>query len=214
MVERRGIVLAGALLALSALLGTGLLSLTHEHAGPFIAANERQRLLASLNAVIPAGSYDNDLLADTVAVTDRELLGSDGPVTVYRARRADRASAVAFRVSAPDGYSGPIDLLVGVSADGVVTGVRVVKHKETPGLGDAIESGRSDWIHGFRGRSRRNPGDARWKVKRDGGDFDQFTGATITPRAVVKAVHKALRFVDARHEQVFDQPRPEVAAGD
>lgn len=210
----RGILLSGALLALSALLGSGLLSLTNSHAEPHIAEQERAHLLASLNAVIPAGSYDNDLLADTLQLHDPELLGEAAPVTVYRARRGGQVRAVAFRISAPDGYGGPIAMLVGVNAAGTVTGVRVLKHQETPGLGDAIESSRSSWIDGFKGRSRHNPGDSGWKVRKDGGEFDQFTGATITPRAVVKAVHKALLFVDRQRARIFDQARPSPAAGE
>ena len=166
--NQRAILMAGALLALSALLGTGLLSLTNNHAAPYIAENERLRLLASLNAVIPPQLYDNNLLTDTIELSDPELLGIDGPVIIYRARMKGEETAVAFRVTAPDGYSRPIDLLVGILADGKLSGVRVISHKETPGLGDAIESGRSDWAKGFIGRSRNNPQDRGWKVKRDG----------------------------------------------
>jgi len=209
----RNILLAGLLLALSALLGTGLLSLTNSHARPYIAENERLRLLDSLNAVIPPDQYDNDPLTDTLQMTDPELLGMDEAVTIYRARRGGEGRAVAFRVRAPGGYSGPIDLLVGVAVDGRLSGVRVISHKETPGLGDAIEVGRSDWITGFTGRSRRNPQDAGWKVKRDGGVFDQFTGATITPRAVVKGVHKALQFYEQRRHQIFVRTPPLKEAG-
>jgi len=212
--NRRAILVAGVLLALSALLGTGLLSLTNDHAVPYIAENERLRLLASLNAVIPPHRYDNDLLADTIELSDPEQLGIDGPVIIYRARMRGEARAVAFRVRAPDGYSGPIDLLVGVCADGKLSGVRVINHKETPGLGDAIEMGRSDWVKSFNGRSRRNPKDKGWKVKRDGGVFDQFTGATITPRAVVKGVHKALQFYDRCRDQIFIQTRPKGEVGE
>lgn len=203
MNSRRSILLAGMLLALSALLGTGLLSLANDHAAPYIAENERLRLLTSLNAVIPPDHYDNDPLADTIELSDPEHLGIEGPVVIYRARMGGEAKAVAFRVRALDGYSGPIDLLVGIYADGRLSGVRVINHKETPGLGDAIETGRSDWVKGFDGRSRRNPKDGNWKVKRDGGVFDQFTGATITPRAVVKGVHGALQFYDLRRERIF-----------
>jgi len=203
--NRRAILMAGMLLALSALLGTGLLSLTNDHAVPYIAENERLRLLATLNSVIPQHRYDNDLLTDIIELRAPEQLGIDDPVNIYRGRMKGEARAVAFRVRAPDGYSGPIDLLVGVYADGRLSGVRVINHKETPGLGDAIEIGRSEWVKSFNGRSRRNPKDKGWKVKRDGGIFDQFTGATITPRAVVKAVHKALKFYDLHRDKIFVQ---------
>jgi electron transport complex protein RnfG len=205
MNNRRSILIAGMLLALSALLGTGLLSLTNNHAAPYIVENERLRLLASLNSVIPQHRYDNDLLTDTIELSDPKLLGLDEPVNIFRARMKGEKSAVAFRVRAPDGYSGPIDLLVGIYADGRLSGVRVISHKETPGLGDAIEIERNPWIMSFNGRSLRNPKDKGWKVKRDGGAFDQFTGATITPRAVVKAVHRALKFYDLHREKLFIQ---------
>lgn len=213
MNSRRNILMAGLLLALSALLGTGLLSLANEHAAPYVAENERLRLLASLNAVIPPDHYDNDLLADTLQLSDPERLGIAGPVTIYRARMGGEARAVAFRVRALDGYSGPIELLVGVNADGKLSGVRVINHKETPGLGDAIEVERSDWVKSFTGRSRRNPKDAGWRVKRDGGVFDQFTGATITPRAVVKGVHQALQFYDLQRARIFVKTPPTQEAG-
>jgi len=205
---------AGALLAVTALLGTALLSGTEWHSAPYIAANQRQTLLDSLQVVIPADSFDNDILSDVTEVSDPALLGMAGPTRVYRARWQGAPRAVAFRIVAPNGYAGPIELLMGVGADGVVSGVRVISHHETPGLGDAIEVRRSDWIHGFTGKSRGNPGEAGWRVQRDGGEFTQFTGATITPRAVVKAVHQGLLFFDRHRRQLFrtDPPRPGGAA--
>jgi electron transport complex protein RnfG len=104
---------------------------------------------------------------------------------------------------APDGYAGTIKLLVGINYDGSIAGVRVVSHKETPGLGDAIEAERSDWILGFNGHSLREPGEERWKVKKDGGIFDQFSGATITPRAIVAAVHNTLSYYQNNREALF-----------
>lgn len=199
---------AGVLLALVTLLGTALLAGTQWHSAPYIAANERQTLLDSLSVVIPADSFDNDILADVTEVSDPELLGMAGTTRVYRARWRGADRAVAFRIVAPDGYSGDIELLMGVRADGVVSGVRVIGHRETPGLGDAIEARRSDWILGFAGRSRTDPGDADWGVKRDGGAFDQFTGATITPRAVVKAVHNGLKFFDRHRARLFKAETP------
>ena len=139
----------------------------------------------------------------TVEVHDPASLGTDQPVTVYRARKDGRPIAVVLTAIAPDGYSGRIKLLIGILFDGTVVGVRVVSHHETPGLGDAIEVERSDWIIRFSGRSLRNPPAEHWKVKRDGGVFDQFTGATITPRAVVNAVHRALVYFSHHQEQLF-----------
>lgn len=214
MGNHRSILKAGLFLASSAFLGTALLSMTNHHAEPYIAENERLRLLASLNAVIPSKLYDNDLLTDTIMLSDPVNLGIDEPVKIYRARKKGRAIAAAFQLRAPDGYSGPIEMLAGILSNGTLSGVRVIKHKETPGLGDAIESGRSDWIKKFTGRSRHNPNDKGWKVKRDGGEFDQFTGATITPRAVVKSVHRALKFFEQHREQILAQKNPDREAGE
>ncbi len=182
------------LLTLFAAVGAGMVALTFEATRARIAENERQALLKKLHAILPEDRYDNDLLADTLQVTDPQFLGTDEPVTVYRARKGGRPVAVLFTVVAPDGYGGPIKLLVGINADGTLAGVRVLSHKETPGLGDAIDEARSDWILGFTGLSLRHPPPEKWKVKKDGGAFDQFTGATITPRAVVKAVFRALQY--------------------
>ncbi|MHA5866058.1 electron transport complex subunit RsxG, partial [Pseudomonas aeruginosa] len=134
----------------------------------------------------------------------------DAPRPAYVARLHGQASAVILQASAPDGYSGAIQLLVGVTAQGRLLGVRVVAHKETPGLGDRIELAKSPWVHGFDGKSLGDPADAGWAVKKDGGTFDQFAGATVTPRAVVRAVHKALRYFDANRERLL---APEEAAG-
>jgi electron transport complex protein RnfG len=153
-------------------------------------------------------AYDNDPLADTVPLYDPELLGSEQPLTAHRVRRAGTTVALLLNVVAPDGYSGPIRLLVAVDSAGRVLGVRVLEHRETPGLGDAIESRRSDWLHGFDGRSLTDPLPDRWEVRRDGGDFDQFTGATVTPRAIVRAVRKALVHVERHHEELFGAAAP------
>ncbi|MDT8404510.1 electron transport complex subunit RsxG [Sulfuriflexus sp.] len=204
----RNILVTGGLLAISALLGTGLMVLVNRHSVPYIEHNERQVILRSLNAVIPVETYDNDILNDSIQVTDKELLGSSAPSTVYRARAAGRPVAAALTIIAPNGYSGPIVLLVGIDYTGQITGVRVVRHRETPGLGDSIEIQRSSWIESFDGKSSTNPSAAGWKVKRDGGEFDQFTGATITPRAVVSAVHKSLNYFQKHREFIFSIPEP------
>jgi len=170
---------------------------------PKIEAAQQAALQASLNALLPPEAYDNDLLHDTKAFLAPEFLGSNKPVTVYRARKQGKPVAVLFETIAPDGYSGDIRLLVGIRADGQLLGVRVLAHRETPGLGDKIEKAKSDWIDNFTGM-RLTPDNAdQWAVKKDGGIFDQFTGATITPRAVVKAVKKALEFFHANREQLW-----------
>jgi electron transport complex protein RnfG len=178
-----------------------------------IAANERAYLLRSLNDVLPESAYDNEMFTDTIQVTDPELLGSKDPITIYRARMAGQPVAALLTPVAPKGYGGPIRLLVGITTDGVIIGVRVVSHRETPGLGDVIEIDRSDWLLGFDGLSMGNPAEKKWAVKRDGGDFDQFTGATITPRAVVHAVRDALIYFSENSDAIFAPAAP-VPAGD
>lgn len=204
----RRMAVAGGLLALFAVLGAGLVALTEDATRERIESNERAYLLRSLNDVLPAGRYDNVLFEDTIRVTDAELLGSEQPITVYRARQGATPVAAILTPVAPDGYSGAIKLLVGVDYDGVLTGVRVVAHRETPGLGDAIEATRSGWIRRFEGLSLDEPPQAAWAVKRDGGDFDQFTGATVTPRAVVKAVRNTLLYFAQHRDALFEPSRP------
>lgn len=192
------------LLGLAALLATALLAGIHHGTRERIAVREHQRALERLAAVLPPALYDNDPLADTAVVHDARL--GPGPRTVWRARRDGVVTAVALAVTAPDGYAGPIELLVGIDRGGRVLGVRVTGHGETPGLGDPIDLRRSDWVLGFDGRSLADPPPARWTVRRDGGDFDQFTGATITPRAVVAAVARALAFHAERGETLGELP--------
>jgi len=204
----RHIALAGGILALFAVVGTGLVALTHEATDERIAANQRAATLATLHELVPESRYDNDPVADTTTVTNRRL-GSQGPLTVYRARRDGEPVAAVLTVVAPDGYGGPIRLLVAINHDGTLAGVRVVNHSETPGLGDAIEAERSDWIREFRGRSLGTPPLEDWRVEKDGGVFDQFTGATITPRAVVAAVRRTLQYYEGHRRELFGEPREE-----
>lgn len=178
---------------LAALLLAGTWRLTREH----IVAAEHRAQMAALEIVLPSARYDNDLVADSVQVRAEAWLGL-ASAAVHRARLAGEPSALVLEVSAPDGYAGPIRLLVAVAQDGRVLGVRVTRHQETPGLGDDLEVERSDWITRFTGRALGDPPAADWTVRRDGGRFDQFAGATVTPRAVVRAVKRCLGFV-ARH---------------
>jgi len=190
---------AGILLAF-AVAGTAVLAFTFGATRPLIAKTEEAQKLALVEQVLPRALHDNDLLRDTVALPPSPELGATGPGVAYRARLAGRPTGVALEAVAPDGYSGRIRLLIGIGADGRLAGVRVVAHKETPGLGDYIEAARSDWVRGFDGRSLGAPPEQQWKVRKDGGQFDYMAGATITPRAVVRAVAKALRY----HEQHRD----------
>lgn len=170
-----------------------------------IAAAEREAHRQALELVLPPGSFDNDPEDDALQVDAAAWLGAD-TATVRRARRGDRPPALVLDVVAPDGYAGPIRLLVAVDADSRVIGVRVTGHRETPGLGDAIEPTRSDWLAGFRGRSLADPMAGDWRVRRDGGRFDQFAGATQTPRAVVGAVARTLAFVARHGDALRDAP--------
>ena len=190
----RNSVITAVILCLFAIAGTAMVAFTYDRTRDRIAANEREVLMRKLNVLIPQDDYDNNLFEDTLKVRDAKLLGTDEAVTVYRARREGKPVALVMAPVAPDGYSGTIKLLVGIGYDGILTGVRVSAHHETPGLGDAIDEERSDWIFGFDGKSLGNPPLDRWRVKRDGGAFDQLTGATITPRAIVKAVRKSLLY--------------------
>lgn len=195
---------SGALLGLIALLGTSLLAgvnaLTHER----IIQQEKLRILQQLNELVPANAYNNDLLEDSIEIADAVFFRHPNPVTVYRARLDGQPVAVLMLVTAADGYNGDIRLLSGIDAGGTLLGVRVVSHRETPGLGDPIELERSEWILSFTGKSLLKPKSSGWAVRRDGGEFDQFTGATITPRAVVKAVHNTLLFFEANRQLLFN----------
>lgn len=193
-------------LAIIAAVLTALMALVASFTRDRIASNEQAWIRQRLDALVPPATHDNDLLADSIAVTSPDLLGSSQPVKIYRARRAGAPVAAVLRPIAPDGYRGPIELLVAIGQDGRLIGVQVIRHQETPGLGDAFESRDVHWLDRFRGRSLTDPPPQRWTVRRDGGDFDAFTGATITPRAIVKAVRNALEYYQRNSQRIFDQP--------
>ena len=153
-------------------------------------------------AVVLTGQYDNDLLKDTLT-----LNGPNGEVTVYRARKAGQVEALVYKVSG-NGYAGAVDCIMGIDRTGKITGVRVIKHRETPGLGDKIEAAKSRWIFAFEGKYLGDPPADKWGVKKDGGVFDQFAGATITPRGVVKAVKGGLEFFEKNRAQLLDGSAP------
>jgi electron transport complex protein RnfG len=201
----RPILISAVFLFLFAVTGSGLVSFTHESTAERIADNQRKALLKSLNEVVTPDRYDNNIFHDMVYAQNSELLGTDEPVPVYRARKGGWPVATVLAPVAPDGYNGAIRLLIAINLDGTLAGVRVVEHRETPGLGDGIEAERSGWILGFNAKSLNNPSQKDWKVKRDGGIFDQFTGATITPRAVVKAVKEALIYYQLHGHKLFEQ---------
>jgi len=196
-------IISAVVLGTFAVVGTTMVAVTFDQTKEQIAENQKQATLKSLHQLIPPSTHDNDIFNDTLLITSLEFLGSKKPVTVYRARKNKQPIATILTVIAPDGYTGTITLLVAINYNGVLAGVRVVKHKETPGLGDAIEIEKSNWIMQFNNASLLNPESKNWKVKRDGGHFDQLTGATITPRAIVKAIHKALLFYKQQHDKLF-----------
>ena len=198
------VMISGFLLWLFAVVGALLVGSTLLQTEERIVDNERRVLLRNLYALIPADQLDNDIATDTLELEPSTRLGTSEPALLYRARKAGEPVAVVFNSVAPGGYSGNIHLLIGVYHDGRIAGVRVIKHSETPGLGDAIETRKSDWILGFDGRSLADPVVENWKVKRDGGEFDQITGATITPRAIVKAVKNTLDYFAANRERLFE----------
>lgn len=190
-------ILAGFALAASLLLGISNFA-THDA----IKTRLEEDLKASLEEVIPSDLYDNDLLADTITV-DSASADIGAPSTlVYLAKKDGAVTAVSFKFVAPDGYAGPIYLVMGIDRKGEILGVRVISHTETPGLGDKIEITKSKWVLSFEGKSLDNLTLEQWAVKKDGGVFDQFAGATITPRKVVQAIRRGLEFFRA-HQAVW-----------
>ena len=184
------------LLGVIALLASGALAMASNATSDAIAAAEAKDLRDSLSEVLPQGMADNDFLKDTV-----DLKKGEKTITIYRARQGGVVKAALFKV-AERGYAGDIQVLMAVDADGKTLGVRVLKHAETPGLGDKIEIKKDKWIKDFDGKSLGDPAPEKWAVKKDSGVFDQFAGATITPRAVVKAVKGGLEFFAAHKTEI------------
>ena len=192
----------GGILTAFALLTTGAVALTHSLTAQRISDQEKKQLAEQLQQVLDAHHYDNQLYKDCVIITD-ERLGPRPQQIIYRAYKSDKPYALVMRHVTPSGYSGDINLLTAVFANGEIAGVRVTKHEETPGLGDKVEVKKSDWITLFKGQTVLGEDDNRWAVKKDGGQFDQFTGATITPRAVVGSVKEAVLFAQAEFDNLF-----------
>jgi len=199
-------------LGLFAIVTVGAVTLLQQFTAERIQASERAAQLRALNEILPRGSYDNQLLDSSIEV-HHPLLGTRQPLPAYVARKNGEPAAVILQAIAPDGYSGAIHLLIGVLADGRIAGVRVVRHRETPGLGDKIELAKSQWIRSFENRSLTDPTSSGWAVKKDRGEFDQFAGATITPRAVVGAVHRALQYFDAHKDELLGASTHPVEPG-
>ncbi|NOH72585.1 electron transport complex subunit RsxG [Vibrio pectenicida] len=195
----------GAVLALFACASTGVVALTHYLTKEQISQQEQAQLLSVLNQVIPEDMHDNNLYQSCTLVNHPEL-GTDADMPVYLATKDGQPTALAIEAIAPDGYSGAIKIIVGVQQDGTILGTRVLNHQETPGLGDKIDLRITNWILSFSGKKVTPENDSQWKVRKDGGQFDQFTGATITPRAVVKAVKKSVQFVNDHGDEIRNQP--------
>jgi H+/Na+-translocating ferredoxin:NAD+ oxidoreductase subunit G len=197
------------LLALFAVCTTALIAGTYLLTRDDIAEQKRLAEEKALLEIIPRERHDNSMLDDTIAVGPAdEGLGLREEKRIYIARQNGEVVAAIIPVVAPDGYTGEIELIVGVNTDGTIAGVRALSHRETPGLGDKVDVKKSDWILDFAGRSLRNPTLPGWAVKKDKGVFDQFTGATITPRAVVAATLRALQFAQANRQVLFEEPDP------
>lgn len=190
------------ILAAFAVTCTLLVGMVHLFTKDKIAEQSQQHLLNSLFSIIDKDKINNDLYHDCQFISDA-LLGKGIEQTIYLARNNNQPIAAALTTSALDGYNGRIDLLVALNYDGSISGVRTIHHQETPGLGDKIELRKNNWITSFEGKRVENENDPTWAVKKDGGSFDQFTGATITPRAVVKAVKKASLYFKQHKEALF-----------
>lgn len=187
----------GAVLMIVGMVATAILAGTEAITRGPIAEAKRLEILRALTQVLPAG-FDNQPDADIVTLRDKRLNRKEKPVVFYRGRKGGDFLGAAFVVTAPDGYSGDIEIMMAVTPSGIISGVQVVAHAETPGLGDKMIT--TDWPAAFKGKNQNN---TRWGVTKDGGDFDQFAGATITPRAVVGAVKRGLDFFVEKKEAIF-----------
>ena len=195
----------GKILALFAIACTAVVGLVSEFTKDRIKLQEQQQLLNTLHSIIEPSRYNNDIANDCINMSSA-LLGDNDIETGYVARKDDEVVAIALTATAPDGYNGDIDLIVAINMDSSVSGVRVLKHQETPGLGDKIEIRKNSWITSFTNKRLLSEEDSRWAVIKDGGMFDQFTGATITPRAVVKAVKKAVQYFNHNKDSLLTRP--------
>lgn len=186
-----------------ALVFTSLMAYVFNITKTPIEKSEAAARMALFRQIVPEHMHDNDLLKDTITIAPNDFLGNRQPTIANRARINNAPAAVILEAIAHDGYSGDIKLLIAIKYDGSISGVRILTHKETPGLGDYIDITKGNWIKLFNEESLVKTRDENWKVKKDGGQFDYMAGATITPRAVVKAVHKALQYFEANKQTLF-----------
>ncbi|MCL2021914.1 MAG: electron transport complex subunit RsxG [Betaproteobacteria bacterium] len=206
---RSSLRLAGILLAF-VLPFTALLAAAHRLTLPAIEASLAAERLAFLNEVLPQEYYDNDLLADILVLPPTPEFGQSAESQVYRARKDGKPTALALEVIAPDGYAGRIRMIMGITYDGTITGVRIIEHHETPGLGDYVDlkkdkDRKRPWIRQFDGMNYPTVPDAQWKVRKDNGRFYYRAGATISPRAVIVAVHRAVRYTVLHRDELFGE---------
>lgn len=202
---------SGVTLAVIAAFCTALVALTWQLTAERIEANKKAWLERSLQPALAGLFFDSSVTESMIVIPQpHDLPGRDAAI-VYRVYAGETPVAALFVVSARNGYAGPIRFLVGVAMDGTVTGVRVLEHRETPGLGDRIETMKSDWVLQFDGHSLRNPEPDGWAIKSDDGEFDQLTGASITPRAIIKAIRETLTYFSANQEIIFaERPKSEA----
>ena len=197
-----------------AVIGTAILAATFNLTHVLIAQSEENAKLRLISQVVPASLYDNELIRDTLIIPANTQLSTEQDTIAYRGRLKGKPSVVVLEAIAPDGYSGKIRLIIAINHAGNISGVRVISHKETPGLGDYIDIAKNKWIGLFEGGSHQRYREEDWKVKKDGGQFDYMAGATITPRAVVKAVHKSLHYFEDNRDKLFAQvTTPSADAG-
>jgi electron transport complex protein RnfG len=192
-------------LALFALVTSLILATTNELTYERIEQSEREAAQRALLEIIPLERHDNDMLMDVQPVPEQywATLGLKKGGNIHIARDQGQPVAAIIPAVTPDGYSGAISMIIGINFNGSIAGVRVVEHRETPGLGDKVDLKKSDWILSFNGKSLVNPQASGWKVKKEGGEYDQFTGATITPRAVVSQVLKTLQYFEDDRERLL-----------
>lgn len=200
--RRRRLLRTAAPLLILSLACAFLITIVHNWTADRIAENRRMQSFAIVREVMPL-EHDNDLLQEVMVVTEPAHLGSSEPVSVFRARRNGVPVGLVLLPVVARGYSGRIELAVGISYDGAITGVRIARHNETEGLGDRVHQSRSGWILGFAGRSLANTAPESWAVSSDGGNFDQISGATISPRGVINVVRAALEYYDLNRDRLY-----------
>jgi electron transport complex protein RnfG len=204
-----GVIKSGVTLAAMAAICTMLVAATFQLTAERIAANEQAWLERSLEPALSGIFFEGSVTESKLEIAPPHDLPGNDTAIIYRVFAEGAPAAALFAVTARDGYAGPIRVLVGVGIDGSVTGVRIVAHRETPGLGDRIDQSRSDWVYQFDGRALGDPVEARWLLEVDGGEFDQLTGASVTPRAVIKAIRDTLLYFEANRDGIFTVPASE-----